>query len=568
MILRLSLNRAGECRGRRGCVLPIIEFLTLHSVPLDFVLLCFSRYYEFCRPPEAFIGGEIWLYHPETDQCQGPVQFGRFVGNPPVNFEGIDEQTLIVNNLMPMLQIQLQEVDVDPVDVAYYATKKDPKTAQRIVLNRRLLGPLCSRGLEAFGPVPIVFAKFRSHYWIHDSRFVLEESTLEYPLLDGGASLGDQSDMPAAERWAVTSCANVPRTWQNEASCKLSQDAQVCGRVQASQNQQLNIVLDSETLRSFYSLTKGDREGPRYIYAVEGLRLEHDPEAPPPCQPLARSRWMPMYYEMSSISPISEAQCLQNSAQQPQTLNVLTHLLAHANHGGWELTRDIVFPARAHTMNATCHAKDVNAKGFAVYLNGLCWMQVHPDHLQVFDFTDYAESHQGGEEHITQIAQGGSEILNFPSSHDMQQWQILRNSLLNLGTYRQTIEFGQLPFYLQASPSIVEAFFPSSTDSVPSSNALGKSVVVCGSPGEVANDLSKGGETLRGAFSVYTDHNNTSGDNMEDKETVWIQVALTAQDQLRQRMAWALSQILVSSTPCNAFQQIQLLEQLLLDTVY
>ena len=62
--------------------------------------------------------------------------------------------------------------------------------------------------------------------------------------------------------------------------------------------------------------------------------------------------------------------------------------------------------------------------------------------------------------------------------------------------------------------------------------------VVCGSPGEVAND------PLKPNTFVFPYQQNVESPQTQKKD-VWNMIALNNQDQLRQRMAWALSQILV-----------------------
>jgi cullin-associated NEDD8-dissociated protein 1 len=84
----------------------------------------------------------------------------------------------------------------------------------------------------------------------------------------------------------------------------------------------------------------------------------------------------------------------------------------------------------------------------------------------------------------------------------------------------------------------------------------------CGSPGELASDPESGHHF---SFLVDEDAGDTDldydsgarGQMRLSKSTVWANVALHAQDQLRQRVAWALSQVLVvsmagfSSNPLN-----------------
>jgi hypothetical protein len=73
--------------------------------------------------------------------------------------------------------------------------------------------------------------------------------------------------------------------------------------------------------------------------------------------------------------------------------------------------------------------------------------------------------------------------------------------------------------------------------------------VVCGSPGEVAND-----PFLDGVFDSFTQYSRTTKivDFGQQKKNIWLLSALGMHglggDQLRQKMAWALSQILVVSS--------------------
>lgn len=73
---------------------------------------------------------------------------------------------------------------------------------------------------------------------------------------------------------------------------------------------------------------------------------------------------------------------------------------------------------------------------------------------------------------------------------------------------------------------------------------------VCGSPGEVANDAFLGHQlsiTHGGEYDWHFDMDYLSrwGTQQLARSAVWTMQALYANDQLRQRMAWALSQVLV-----------------------
>ena len=486
--------------------------------------------YQICKSPQAFLGGDVWLYHSAAEGCRGPIQFSTYKGNPPVNFDGIDDPTIL-----PTLVVPLSDADVVPMDTDFFGGKEPP--IQRIRTTKPLSHTLCTQ-LDSTrgGPVPVVFAEYQSQYWIHDPRVVLLENSLGRPLMDGGGTVRKETARSDDKYFYQALCSNVPRTWQNEKSCRLSQHSQVCGSSLSSQNQPLEIKLDSATLKLFYTLTHSISGGERarYVYAMLGLRLEDDDEAPPPCQPLARSRWI----SRSS----TEADCTKDSTQNPQTSKVLSHLITSFGDGTGSL-RDIYFPARS---DSTCHPDDVATKGLSVFANGTCWHQVHPNHWQVYDLTMWLNAHPGGSDKIAQFAETlDSEFLLYPDNHDMQRWQTNRDRFPNLGRLGDTIRFQDLNRELRTSQAILKHFFPQDFASGDGTSVSSVSTVVCGSPGEVANDLTANGETLRGAFSVYTEFNNTNGRNDNDKQTVWMTVALTAPDQLRQRMAWALSQILV-----------------------
>lgn len=82
-----------------------------------------------------------------------------------------------------------------------------------------------------------------------------------------------------------------------------------------------------------------------------------------------------------------------------------------------------------------------------------------------------------------------------------------------------------------------------------------KCVLACGSPGEVPNYPTLGHQLpmiTRNGHPTNMDYDNKYYRrlyNRLSKSTVWTMQAMQAKDQLRQRMAWALSQIYVTSVP-------------------
>ena len=72
--------------------------------------------------------------------------------------------------------------------------------------------------------------------------------------------------------------------------------------------------------------------------------------------------------------------------------------------------------------------------------------------------------------------------------------------------------------------------------------------VVCGSRDEVANVVELNGGVNRGAFDAVTTNQTTPNRQLaQQRLSVWMAIAMNAEDQLRQKTAWALSQILVIS---------------------
>ena len=171
-----------------------------------------------------------------------------------------------------------------------------------------------------------------------------------------------------------------------------------------------------------------------------------------------------------------------------------------------------------------------------------CYSHVHLDHLNVYDFSGWATgtNHPGGAYNIQKWAEdpnvGEGWHLDFPCrpnasgdcDHVISRWDVFANSLniVYVARLGSEIRFKDLPINLQLDD--VAEYFDAG-------------VVVCGSRGEVSNDPS-----LAEYFDVHTNYNPVIGDDEynNQKSVVWTEVVLKGDDQLRQRMAWALAQIL------------------------
>ena len=146
---------------------------------------------------------------------------------------------------------------------------------------------------------------------------------------------------------------------------------------------------------------------------------------------------------------------------------------------------------------------------------------------------------------IKEFAARGSTSINFPSWHSMSQFSDNKYNFGFVGRLGDRVHYYSLPKELRSQElNKFFGFTPSALNYTAS-----KGVLVCGSPLEVANDLSLGGGQSRGAYDARViDFVSTTDDNFtKQKRIVWTQIAVAAKDQLRQRVAWALSQILVVS---------------------
>jgi len=196
-------------------------------------------------------------------------------------------------------------------------------------------------------------------------------------------------------------------------------------------------------------------------------------------------------------------------------------------------------------MPAMCKTKQGRAAltGATVTVDGTCFHNIHPDEWSVYDFTELSQRSketaiarsQKMRNPLTQPAEQGSFKVSRAVDTSMR---ILSSSKHRLGRVGDTVEFSELPPRLQSAEMA----------QLVGASLEGSSVkeVACDSPGEVANDPELG---ARYAMSLgkFTDDNAGLQRSYKASEhsMVWTNVVLRAQDQLRQRCAWALSQIFV-----------------------
>lgn len=437
--------------------------------------------------------------------------------NPPVFF---DDQTPPTN---PTVNL---DGKATVIDRQYYPPRE---TDQELILQSDLEDDVCKSAPPVTGwPAYEVVGIFQGEYYIHDPRLSIYENTIEFPKPDGGGAISRQVEASVRKKVFRSKCFNPAMNFLNEKDCYLSDDPNVCSVTDELDEGSVittRIELNGDTFRLLYEFTGGAR----VIYSVNGLR-QNEPGLPynPPCTRSTRSRWVPV----GDANGCSEA--------SPGTATISTFVaLIEASRDTNPYVRDVFTPS----IGNICDAADVEKLDFQVLVGNQCWQNVHQDHFQVFDFAAWVNAHPGGAAAIRNFAEvSGTFVLAFPDWHPMSRWhedgRAFRQSLGRLG---DTVQLRM--------PAALAKFIGGKVVGSDNAKKSSPSGVVCGSPEEVGNDPFLFGSIGRGAFDAATQRNKTSSkkDLGKQKLNIWMSAALNAPDQLRQKIAWALAQLLVIS---------------------
>ena len=189
---------------------------------------------------------------------------------------------------------------------------------------------------------------------------------------------------------------------------------------------------------------------------------------------------------------------------------------------------------------------DASTIGARVEVDGACWQHSHPDEGSVYDFSRWAGQHPGNidlleryqRDPFNAVGEAGLSELVYPGWHEMERWEDnVDKHLTYVGKLGSTADFSTLPASLQTIR------MAASTGSSAEYEGIG--FVSCGSRGEVANDPAMANRFYVSEGSdPYTDSGiDQEGSFYGGKHMTWTTVVLGATDQLRQRVAWGLSQI-------------------------
>ena len=470
------------------------------------------------------IGGQIRIFS-ETDGFWWYLDDG----NPPVQFPNLTsyEDEMIVLSLTTAEEDNFEVVN-HGTGVVFTAGAGGGgggnDEEEDITTTTTTISDVQCSSIPQFYPLLDAFAiQLESEWYIYDPALVLEENTLANPISDGGGEIAQLDPTQKIQ------CSNVPRTFLNEEDgCFLSPEPTTCaeGELLVDDGQGNNSpLLNEETLKNIFELTG------RYVYIVDGLRVDPSYGAlRNPCSLDIVSRWLKISDD-DNPSP-----CVEGTFPDVETKDALKSLLL-SSRGENNVVIDIRGPGC--TVDPVLYGIVIEIEA------GVCYQHVHHDLRSVYDMTFWASplptAHPGNfgqvPNPITRFAEPTDEgqdptfTLTFPGHHTMDRWEINHVKFTYIGRAGDRIGYHDLPDVLQTVH--VADYFGAIGAPTAGSNTL-----VCGSPGEIANDPSQ--EYDLANFYVR----NGPAENGH-RAGLFHYGVLERKDQLRQRVAWALNQILV-----------------------
>jgi cullin-associated NEDD8-dissociated protein 1 len=352
-------------------------------------------------------------------------------------------------------------------------------------------------------------------YYRYDPRLTLLNNEIDSPMELESTSVDETM------RTCPLLDISAPKTNLNEHGCTVLYG---CRPNDYSSN---SFELNETTIRAFFT------SGNNYVYAVDSLPL---PTSSDPCTQSVRWR------------TISSCEGRATASLDNGTITVL----ANAIRTSLDTNRFVKDVRLSNGDKASCK----NAKGSVIDVDGECWQHVHDDILNVYDFSLWAKAHDGnvlsaGFTPVAKAAREGRALLSYPRSHPLSRWDANSGGSWTaigapIGRHGDRLTFYDLPRRLQS------AGFAKAVGVSVSAAAGVPGEEMCGSPGESANDPTLGqrfyfGKERYSQVGAYTQQEVLKNfETLQDKKmAIHTMSALRAPDQLRQRVAWALSQACV-----------------------
>ena len=326
-------------------------------------------------------------------------------------------------------------------------------------------------------------------------------------------------------------CPSVTRSFVNSGSCV--QRTSTCAPLTFNA---ATIALDETTLKLWYSQSQ------RYVHHIADLRLENDYNVSPCIAGI--SRWKKV------VAGSCDSTFPATSNLQGETRATFRAVLLASTDTVNPFIRDV--DVDKAQLGTTC--VNQNSVGATVEITtgagNECWQHVHPDTYSVYDASVWTVIHDGNKaalqakrpNPITAFALAGKVAIDFPSHHAMTRWKERKKNFNYIGRYGEAVAFQSLPVELQ---TFSMATYANAIQTAPDGG-----FEACGSRGEIENNPFLGHQyqftsklnDIRVALKEEMDY---PVDPADAKSNIWVNVALKSEDQLRQRVAWSLSQIIV-----------------------
>lgn len=375
------------------------------------------------------------------------------------------------------------------------------------------------------GTIPTVFGRSidkdtgELHVFAFDPHLALRENTVSNPLEDGGGDLSMKTDDPVAGTQVL--CQNTHMNFLNEKHCKLSYSESAC---RPDTLPAKVIILSEANLASISKMTG------RKLFAVTGFSLaDIDTETgmpffTPPCRPGSRtSRW---------IKNDNDVVCDNAANLGAASLKTFRDIIdAVTSNGSDQHYNPELVDVSRNVLECDLHDEHKYQLGNVKASDGSCWTHVHPYHQNVFDLSDINPSEYSvigdNKASITSEVLYKKLIVNDRPVHPL---------LGKLGDHI-VLDGNEVP---PLDDENVQNYHKN-MDYNPSNGA----VLICGSPGEVASDPFYGDQGFDIVMPESSGYRTTSIWQLAaQRHTIWAHLALHAKDQLRQRVAFAFSQII------------------------
>ena len=355
-------------------------------------------------------------------------------------------------------------------------------------------------------PNPTVFILHGEKYYRHEPRAQLVENTVDNPYIE--ERIIYQRDRQFIPSLTPRFCPAAQPSFTNARGC-VRQNS--CARPQWTDG---SVTLNHTLMRDLF--TKSEK----YVYAITGFSLEgFSNDEISACA--VETRWKKTAGSCGMDTPLDAATLASLSAALTNT-PVLE-------------TADVIIIG---SVQGECNTElnGVSIVGAKVTVNGTCYEQVHPQSYNVFDMA-YWRTNGGGRPVIRPAVQGLTELDLTSVCADLSCWPT-RFSARNptplaryMGVLGEEVAFSSLPTTVQV-PWLAEY---AGVEDISVDPGVTES---CGSIGEVASDPAfghkYGGRYVGAQKPTYW-----------PLAMLWQNAVFHAEDQLRQKVAWALSQIYV-----------------------